>query len=348
MKDFQFHHPDQAAIQRRYTALILAAVTVMSPLLGGCTRVLPEDYVSGRSQISSQTSSVPEIQLPEPSYSSNPSSAVPPSSQESSEPSSSSEPEESSIAYVPAMNADYGELEGLSTEKLGWGPGVTEDEKRPYGSTAYQDKYGKYCAYYIAPDSEKIYLTFDEGYEAEGRYTEKILDTLQEKDVKGVFFITGDYARRNADLVQRMIDEGHVVGSHSWNHPSMPGQSLEKNAEELTKLHDYVKENFDYEMTLFRFPMGEFSEQTLALVQDMGYQSVFWSFAYKDWETDNQMDPDAALKTILGRSHPGAIYLLHAVSSTNAAVLGEAIDQLRAKGYTIAPYDLPYFEREEG
>lgn len=328
-------------ISPKYTAALLSALLSISPMLGGCTRVLPDDYYSSTSS-SSQTVSVPDIQVPEPSSSSEP--PAPSSSQKQSE--SSRPPEISSAAYMPAMNADYTLLEGFATEKLGWGPGVTSDEKRPNGSTAYQEKYGKYCAYYIAPDTEKIYLTFDEGYEAEGRYTEKILDTLMEKDAKAVFFITGDYARRNADLVQRMIDEGHIVGSHSWNHPSMPGLTPEKAAEELTKLHDYVKENFDYEMTLFRFPMGEFSEQMLALVQDMGYQSVFWSFAYKDWETDNQMDSASALKVVMERSHPGAIYLLHAVSSTNAAILGDAIDQLRAKGYVIAPYDLEYFERD--
>ena len=245
------------------------------------------------------------------------------------------------------MNADYAQLEGIPSAPVTWGPGRQGDEKnRPYGSTSCQDQYGKYCAYFIAPDSEKVYLTFDEGYEAEGRYTEKILDTLKEKDAKGVFFITGDYARRNGDLVQRMIDEGHIVGSHSWSHPSMPKVSVDKAAEELTALHDYVKENFNYDMSLFRFPAGEFSEQTLALVQDMGYQSVFWSFAYRDWEVDNQMGREEALKEIMGRAHPGAIYLLHAVSSTNAEILGDVIDQLREKGYTISPYDLPYFERE--
>ena len=117
----------------------------------------------------------------------------------------------------------------------------------------------------------------------------------------------------------------------------MPKVSVDKAAEELTALHDYVKENFNYDMSLFRFPAGEFSEQTLALVQDMGYQSVFWSFAYRDWEVDNQMGREEALKEIMGRAHPGAIYLLHAVSSTNAEILGDVSDQLREKVYTISP-----------
>lgn len=335
--------------QKKYTTLLLSALLTMSPLMGGCMRVLPEDYSSASSvssDSSSQSISAPEIQDVIPSSSSEPSS---PSSSEIPS-SSSSEPEkdETSSSYLPAMSADYAQLENISNEKILWGPGVQRDDLgRPYGSTNCQDSYGKYCSYFIAPNPDKVYLTFDEGYEAEGRYTEKILDVLKEKDAKAVFFITGDYARRCGDLVQRMIDEGHIVGSHSWNHPSMPTRSIEQAAEELSKLHDYVKENFNYDMTLFRFPMGEFSERTLALVQDMGYQSVFWSFAYKDWETDNQPEPSGALKKVVDSAHPGAIYLLHAVSSTNANILGDAIDQLREKGYTVSPYDLPYFERGE-
>jgi len=174
----------------------------------------------------------------------------------------------------------------------------------------------------------------------------QILDTLLEKDAKAVFFVTGDYVKRNADLVQRMIDEGHIVGSHSWSHPSMPGETIEDAAAELTELHDYVKENFGYDMYLFRFPMGEFSERTLALVQDMGYQSVFWSFAYRDWEVDNQMSESDAMARLQQYAHPGAIFLLHAVSSTNASILGDLIDWLRDEGYEVSPYDLPYFERE--
>lgn len=338
------------AMPIKYTALLLSAVITMSPLLGGCKRVLPEEYTSKTSDSSSSNSqsvSVPESQNVIP-----PSSSKEPAS--SDIPFSSSEPEPippleetDPVAYAPAMSADYAQLDGISNEKVLWGPGVQFDDlHRPYGSTSCQDNYGKYCANFIGPaDSEKVYLTFDEGYEAEGRYTEKILDTLKEKDAKGLFFITGDYARRNGDLVQRMIDEGHIVGSHSWSHPSMPEVSIDKAAEELSKLHDYVKENFDYDMYLFRFPMGEFSEKTLALVQDMGYQSVFWSFAYADWDTKKQMAHDEALKKVLDCAHPGAIYLLHAVSSTNAAILGDVIDQLREKGYTVSPYDLPYFER---
>lgn len=227
--------------------------------------------------------------------------------------------------------------QGLDTTKLGWGPGGPVDENnRPDGATVYQEKYGQYAADFIRENNQNIYLTFDEGYE--NGYTDDILDTLKEKGVQAVFFVTMPYVQSEPELVQRMIDEGHIVGNHSVNHPSFPEISLEECQQEIMELHDYVKENFGYEMSLFRFPMGEFSEADLKVVQDLGYRSVFWSFAYRDWLVDEQPDPQEAIATIEDKCHPGAIYLLHAVSETNAQILGQVIDDLRGEGYVFCAY----------
>ena len=107
---------------------------------------------------------------------------------------------------------------------------------------------------------------------------------------------------------------------------------------DTTAIIPWLKENFDYEMSLFRFPQGMFSESTLKLVEELGYRSVFWSFAYKDWDVNSQPDNSAALNKITDFAHDGAIYLLHAVSKTNAEVLGDAIDSLRADGYELEKY----------
>lgn len=238
----------------------------------------------------------------------------------------------------PAAVTEFSSYSALDSSKLGWGPGGPVDElNRSQGALLYQEKYGQYDADFIGSNDKKIYLTFDQGYE--NGYTAPILDVLKEKNVPAVFFLTGYYAETQHELIQRMIDEGHILGNHSDNHPSFPDTPLEQCKAEVADLHDYVKETFNYEMSLFRFPAGEFNEQDLKLVQDMGYRSVFWSFAYRDWETDNQPDPATALETIVSKAHPGAIILLHSVSSTNAQVLGEVIDQLRAQGYEFAAYE---------
>lgn len=235
------------------------------------------------------------------------------------------------------FSLDESKYSSLDKALKGWGPGGPVDENnRSAGAISYQKLYGKYNADFILPMGNEIILTFDEGYE--NGYTAPILDTLKEKGVKAVFFITYPYAKDNPELVRRMIDEGHIVGNHSTNHTHFPNDPIKSVYEDVLNLHNYVKDNFGYTMHLFRFPFGEFSESTLSLMNDLGYKSVFWSFAYKDWERDKQPDPAETLANLEKKSHGGAIYLLHAVSKTNSDILGDFIDSMRGKGYDFADY----------
>lgn len=218
-----------------------------------------------------------------------------------------------------------------STEKVIWGPGRAENHQRPTDPVNLQQSYGALGAQFIMSDDKFICLTFDEGYE--NGYTPRILDTLKEKGVKAIFFVTYDFVKDNPELIERMIDEGHIIGNHTYRHYTMDEVSQEEAQEEIVFLDKYMKENFKYRMTLFRFPKGEFSENTLALANSLGYKSVFWSFAYADWDTNNPADQQEAFDTITSYTHNGEIMLLHAVSETNAAILGKVIDQVRSQGY---------------
>ena len=198
----------------------------------------------------------------------------------------------------------------LSTEKHGYGQGVQLDDKnRPTGALDFNANYGKYGATALREDKKNILLTFDQGYE--NGYTAQILDTLKEKKVKAVFFLLQDYAKRNPELVQRMIDEGHIVGNHSVSHYSMPDLSAEECRQEIEGLQEYMKQNFGVTMKLFRPPMGEFSEQSLSVTKDCGLSTMLWSFAYADWDVNAQPDPAQAKEKLIGAAHEGAIYLLH-------------------------------------
>ncbi len=251
----------------------------------------------------------------------------------------SAPPELPDAPVRPAISEQYEDIAALGSSQVQWGPGNRFDKDgRPEEPVRLQDKYGKYGAYFIAPKNGNVYLTFDEGYE--NGYTASILDTLKEKRVSAVFFITYPYAKSNPQLVQRMIDEGHIVGNHSTKHPNMTTISLDECKTEIMTLHDYVLQNFGYEMWLFRPPEGAFSEQTLALTHSLGYLNVLWSFAYKDWDVNNQMGYDAALAATTKSPHSGGIYLLHAVSKDNDAILGAFIDTIRAKGYEFSAFDL--------
>jgi len=224
----------------------------------------------------------------------------------------------------------------LSSEKQGWGQGVQlNDKNQPLSALSFQDRYGKYDAHFIGPDEPVVYLTFDCGYE--NGHTAGILDTLKEKNVRAVFFVTMDYIRSEPELIRRMIDEGHIIGNHSDKHPSFPEIDTARREQEIKNVENYLAEQFGYTgMNLFRPPAGEFSEQILAEMQSLGYKTVFWSYAYKDWDPDAQMGADKALTKLNGALHNGAIYLLHAVSSDNEEILGDFIDHTRQKGYDFA------------
>ena len=239
--------------------------------------------------------------------------------------------EEEQALYTQPANETAASA-ALSTKKIGWGIGPAKnDRNQPQDAVSAQQKYSPFGGHFLLGEEQVIYLTFDCGYE--NGFTEAILDTLAEKNVQATFFITGEYLDEAEPLVQRMLRDGHVIGNHTEKHPSLPDTSRERAAQEVAVLHERVKDTLGYEMQLFRFPMGEFSEQTLQQLQSMGYQSLFWSFAYKDWLPDAQPDKAASLSRLTASLHPGGIYLLHAVSSTNTAILGSFIDAARAAGY---------------
>lgn len=218
--------------------------------------------------------------------------------------------------------------------KIGYGQGTATDEKnRPVDAVQFNSRYGDLDAFALSEDEKRIIITFDQGYE--NGYTAKILDTLKEKDVQAIFFLTGPYAKTESALVQRMIDEGHVLGNHGMTHASLPTLSDENAKEEIMSLHNYVMNNYGYQMQYFRCPCGEYSEKALETAQQCGYKTLFWSSAYVDWKTDQQPFPQEGLRKLTEAAHGGEILLLHSVSSTNAEILGELIDSFRAMGYTV-------------
>ncbi len=227
------------------------------------------------------------------------------------------------------------EINGLDNECFGYGQGhQCDDKNRPLCALDFNAKYSCYDGYAIFESDKNICLTFDQGYE--NGYTAPILDTLKAKNAKAIFFLTGDYARRNPELVKRMIDEGHIIANHGLDHASLPSLSIADAEKEIMDNHNYVKETYGVDMTYFRPPCGEYSEKAIAVAQKYGYKTLVWSFAYCDWDVNNQPDVQTAFNKVTSSAHGGEILLLHSVSSTNAAILGDVIDNFRAQGYEIA------------
>lgn len=187
-------------------------------------------------------------------------------------------------------------------------------------------------------NNKTIYLTFDNGYEQ--GYTDDMLDVLKEKNVPAAFFVTGNYIKKEPDLIRRMVEEGHIVGNHSMHHADLTNvgaKRLKKEVEELEQV--YTKVTGKKDMKYFRAPRGVFSERTLALTEKLGYTNVFWSLAFVDWKTDHQKGWKYAYDKVLEQIHPGAVLLLHTVSEDNAKALAKVIDALRKNGYTFKSLD---------
>lgn len=229
-------------------------------------------------------------------------------------------------------------IDNLSSKKIEWGIKRNNNHEQPdLGST---NKKIIEQAKGIAmgnKESKKVYLTFDEGYEA--GYTEKILEVLKQNDVKACFFITAHYANTSSDLVQKMINDGHTIGNHTVNHKSMPSLTLEQIKNEVMTLHTTIYEKFGYEMKYIRPPKGEYSEKSVAYCNTLGYTHVMWSFAYDDWDENKQGREDYAKKKILDNIHNGAVILLHGNSKDNTNILDYCIKEIKNMGYQFASLD---------
>lgn len=203
------------------------------------------------------------------------------------------------------------------------------------GSFSFIEKYG---GIYIGNDEKVIYLTFDAGYE--NGNIEKILDVMKKHNAKGTFFVLDNIVRRNTDLVIRMANEGHTVANHSSHHKDMTTLDFEGFTLELSSLESTYKELTGKTMSkYYRPPCGKFSEKSLSYAENAGFTTVFWSFAYADWDNNKQPDANEALRLILDNTHNGAVILLHPTSKTNADIMDALLTEWERLGYRFGSLD---------
>ena len=220
-----------------------------------------------------------------------------------------------------------------------WGLSYRQEGAPPAGPADAQTL-SLYDAAYVGDATRKVlYLTFDAGYE--NGCTEKILDVLKKHQVPAAFFLVGNYIEKNADLVRRMVEEGHIVGNHTMHHPDM-SKITDRAAfeKELLDLEDLYTQVTGQQMKkYYRPPQGIYSQENLEMAKAMGYKTVFWSLAYVDWNNASQPTAEYAFSKLLPRIHNGAVVLLHSTSETNAAILDELLTKWEQMGYTFATLD---------
>ncbi|MBO5078441.1 MAG: polysaccharide deacetylase family protein [Oscillospiraceae bacterium] len=240
-------------------------------------------------------------------------------------------------AVLAAVLLTVAQLTQSAVQTGAWGLSFQQEGQPPSGPVGAR-VLAQYDGAYIGDTEEKVlYLTFDAGYE--NGHTEKILDILKKHQVPAAFFLVGDYLERNADLVRRMAEEGHIVGNHTASHPDMSKiSSMDAFEKELAEVEALFLEITGKELPKFyRPPQGVFSQENLKMAKELGYKTVFWSLAYADWDNSKQPSREYAFEKLLGRTHNGAVVLLHATSQTNANILDELLTKWEQAGYRFAP-----------
>lgn len=162
-------------------------------------------------------------------------------------------------------------------------------------------------------------------------YIPQMLNIFQERDIGISFFIGGEWAKENPQLLQEMVSEGHELGNHGYYHKHHSQLNLDENKREISQTEDIIKELVGIKTQLFAPPYGEFNDTTLEAAHSLGYRTIMWSIDTIDWRREGA---EVITNRVLKDPHNGAIILMHPVEDTVEA-LPTIIDELKARGYEI-------------
>lgn len=184
--------------------------------------------------------------------------------------------------------------------------------------------------------SKQIALTFDDGPDT--KYTPKILDILKQHKVKATFFLVGRQIDLHPDIVKRIVDEGHVIGNHSWGHQQLNKLNAEDIKHDLDKTDQLFQKILGTAPKLFRAPYGAVSDTLKDEVKSSGREMIGWSVDTRDWAGES---PEDMMKTVRRQMGPGGIVLMHSFGGKNGKLdntvelLPKLIRELQDDGYSI-------------
>lgn len=216
-----------------------------------------------------------------------------------------------------------------------WFRKANDHERKP--ATFDEKVMEEYDAYHLGKDEKIIYLTFDEGGN-NITYIKQIVSILNNHDVQASFFLTRNYIYNENIFMNELVKNGHEIGNHTRNHYDMTllanEENCEKFIEEIMITHKTI-----YEVThvvppmIFRFPKGDFSIRSMAMVHDLGFRTYFWSHAYNDYGSD--VLKEEAYNNLVTHLHNGAIYLLHPANKGNYETMEDFIVEAKKQGYSF-------------
>ncbi|MCL2675542.1 MAG: polysaccharide deacetylase family protein [Firmicutes bacterium] len=164
-------------------------------------------------------------------------------------------------------------------------------------------------------------------------YLDSMLNIFEQQGVKTTFFVGGSWAVANQEMLKKIYQKGHEIGNHGYYHKDHKNISRERNREEIAVTHALVKDILGIDMTLFAPPSGSFSDVTLEVAAQLGYQTVMWTNDTIDWrDKDKTLIFNRAIKNISG----GTLVLMHPTYATIDA-LGDIIAKIKSLGLNITP-----------
>ncbi|MBO1332048.1 polysaccharide deacetylase family protein [Streptomyces sp. VRA16 Mangrove soil] len=185
----------------------------------------------------------------------------------------------------------------------------------------------------FARGERAMVLTFDDG--PDPRYTPDILRTLRRHDVRAMFFVCGEMAVDNKDLLREMADDGHIIGNHTWTHPLLTRMTRAGMRPEIERTSQVVQDTVGEAPAWFRAPYGAWNRAAFRLGADLGMEPLAWTVDTLDWNTPGT---GTIVSRVLGGAAPGVIVLNHDAGgnrSQSVAALREYLPALLDDGYRI-------------
>ncbi len=178
-------------------------------------------------------------------------------------------------------------------------------------------------------ESNTVAMTFDDG--PHPKLTPRLLDLLKERGIKATFFVIGKCVAEYPDIAKRIVDEGHEIANHTWNHPQLPKLSPTAFAAEITQTNEAIKQATGILPVTMRPPYGAINAGiTKRLNEEYGLSVILWSVDPQDWKIRKA---DHVSSHIIKNAAPGAIILAHDIHASTIDAMPAALDALQAKGY---------------
>ena len=178
-------------------------------------------------------------------------------------------------------------------------------------------------------ESNTVAMTFDDG--PHPKLTPRLLDLLKERGIKATFFVIGKCVAEYPDIAKRIVDEGHEIANHTWNHPQLPKLSPTAFAAEITQTNEAIKQATGILPVTMRPPYGAINAGiTQRLNEEYGLSVILWSVDPQDWKIRKA---DHVSSHIIKNAAPGAIILAHDIHASTIDAMPAALDALQAKGY---------------